>query len=105
MAATLINTTRGTDGTVVVEVRGEIDVASAERLRQVLNGASQGRPAGLVVDLLHVTFIDSTGISALVAGYRAAHSVGVHFAIRRPSPIVLAQLHQTGVYGTLTTDR
>jgi hypothetical protein len=38
-------------------------------------------------------------------GPRVARSVGVHFAIRRPSPIVLAQLHQTGVYGTLTTDR
>jgi STAS domain len=68
MTATLINTLRGSDGGIAVEVRGEIDVASAERLRQVLTDASRQRPTVLVVDLLYVTFIDSTGIGALAAG-------------------------------------
>jgi anti-sigma B factor antagonist len=103
---TLINTTQGLDGGIVVEIRGEIDIASADRLRQVLvDTVSRLRPVRLVVDLLHVTFIDSVGLGALVAGHQAAHALGVRCTIRQPSPFVLTQLHQTGLYDTLTADR
>jgi anti-anti-sigma factor len=102
---TLINTLRPSDGGMVVEIRGEIDVVHAERLRQVLVDASRERPTVLVVDLLYVTFIDSTGIGALAAGYNAARRFGVRFAIRRPSPFIVTQLRQTGLYDVLTTDR
>ena len=92
MAATLINTMRGADGTVVVEIRGEIDVANADRVRQVLLNASRQQPVRLVVDLLHATFIDSTGIGALVAGCHAARELGVPLRIRQPGPFIEAQL-------------
>ena len=105
MVDTLINTTQGLDGGVVVEVRGEIDLVSADRLRQVLvDTASRLRPVRLVVDLMHVTFIDSVGLGALVAGHQAAHALGIRCTIRQPSPFVVAQLRQTGLYDTLTAD-
>ena len=45
---------------------GELDVASAPRLRDAV-GAALERPCDvLVVDLSHMTFIDSTGIHAMV---------------------------------------
>src|SRR5258706_4395770 len=92
-------------GGMIVEIRGEVDVVHAERLRQVLLDASRQRPTALVVDLVYVTFIDSTGIGALAAGYNAAHRIGVRFAIRRPSPFIVTQLRQTGLYDVLTADR
>src|SRR5215475_6654097 len=57
VAPTLINTMRGSDGAIVVEIRGEVDVASTERLRRVLRDAARTRPTALIVDMLYVTFI------------------------------------------------
>jgi anti-anti-sigma factor len=102
MGTTLINTLRGPDGGIAVEIRGEIDMANAQRLRQVLTDTSGQRPTQLVVDLRYVTFIDSTGIGALAAGYNAARSWGVPFTIRQPNPFIVTQLRQTGLYHVLT---
>jgi len=105
VTTTLINKLRLSDGRVVVEIRGEVDVGQADRVRQVLLHASAERPTVLVVDLLYVTFIDSAGIGALAAGYNAARRLGVHFAVRRPSPFIETQLRQTGLYDVFTTER
>jgi anti-sigma B factor antagonist len=105
VAAALINTQRVADGSVLVEVRGEIDVSSADRLGRVLvDAATRLHPARIVVDLLHLTFIDSTGIGALVSGHNAARAVGADFRLRHPSPFVITQLRQTGVYSALIVD-
>ena len=106
MGGTLINTLHGPGGGVVVEIRGEVDVASADRLRQLLvDLATRLRPTTLAVDLLHVTFIDSTGIGALAGAADVAHQHGVGFTVRNPSPFVATQLRTTGLYETLTADR
>ncbi len=106
MGGTLINTMHGPDGGVVVEVRGEVDLASADRLCGVLvDIATRLRPPHLVVDLLHVTFMDSTGIGALAAAAQAAGRHGVALTVRHPSPFVTTQLRTTGLYDQLTADR
>jgi anti-anti-sigma factor len=106
VGGTLINTLHGPDGGVVVEIRGEVDVASADRLSQLLvDVATRLRPTTIVVDLLHVTFIDSTGIGALATGASVAHRHGVGFLARHPSPFVASQLRTTGLYETLTAGR
>jgi anti-sigma B factor antagonist len=102
---TLINTMRGSDGTIVVEIRGEVDVASSDRLRRVLRDAARERPTGVIVDLLYVTFIDSTGIGALAAGYNTAHAYGVPYEVRQARPFILTQLRQTGLDGMLASGR
>jgi anti-anti-sigma regulatory factor len=50
-----------------------------------------------------VTFIDSTGLSALIAGRYAAQTVGVAYAVRHPSDFVATQLRQTGLYDALVS--
>jgi|tagenome__1003787_1003787.scaffolds.fasta_scaffold19118138_2 anti-sigma B factor antagonist len=101
-APATIHTQRSNDGTVVVEVHGEVDLGCADRLRRVLvDAANQLRPVRIVVDLRHVTFIDSTGIGALVAGTNTARSIGVGFVVRNPSAFVVTQLRQTGLHQTL----
>jgi anti-anti-sigma factor len=46
-----------------------------------------------------VTFIDSVGISALVAGFQTAAVSGVRLAITQPSRVVHRQLFVTGLLG------
>jgi anti-anti-sigma factor len=94
----LVNARRLADGSVVVEVRGEIDVASAVELRTVLvDTVSNLRPVRLMVDMMHVTFVDSSGIGALAAGQNAARSVGIGFRVINPAPFVSTQLRMMGL--------
>jgi anti-sigma B factor antagonist len=70
---------------VCVAVAGEVDVETAPQLRHALESAvdaaaGAGR-ARVVVDLGAVTFMDSTGLTALVAGRARAMSVGVTVAL------------------------
>lgn len=53
-----------TDGVRHVHVSGELDLASIEELKQHLDGCADGER--LVVDTTGLTFIDSTGLGALV---------------------------------------
>nr|WP_205862632.1 STAS domain-containing protein [Planosporangium thailandense] len=97
----MMNQRRLADGTVVIEIRGEIDVAHADQLRsQLVATATAVRPVRIVVDLMHVTFIDSSGIGALAAGQNAARSVGVGFAVTNPAPFVRQQLRMMGLTDT-----
>ncbi len=105
MTGTFINTARGLDGGVIVEVRGEIDVACADRLtEELVDTVTKLRPVRLVVDLLHVTFIDSMGVGSLVAGRNAAQALGIPFAVRKPSAFVVSQLRQTGLFEALAVE-
>ena len=72
-------------GYPVVTVAGEIDIATATRLREPLfELAASGRP--LVADLDQVRFIDSAGLAALVgaANRAAAHGGSLHAVCARP---------------------
>jgi anti-sigma B factor antagonist len=66
--------------TVVVEVCGELCLASAPRLLERLDELLGGGFAQLILDLRRVTFIDSTGIRLLVQMQSRAHSDGFEFA-------------------------
>jgi anti-anti-sigma factor len=79
MAATLLDlqvTTSG--GSTVVEVAGEIDVASAPELRHCLYQRIDGGARRLVVDLRQVDFIDSMGLGVLMGAKRRLLAEGHH---------------------------
>jgi anti-anti-sigma factor len=56
-----------TGSTTVVAVSGEVDVATAGDLLDALAEATGGGPDRLVIDLLDVSFMDSSGLGVLVA--------------------------------------
>ena len=71
----------------VVVVAGDIDLGSAPVVRDRLHGlAATG--AGVVVDLAGVTFIDSSGIHALLLSARAIDAAGGTLVVASPSPAV-----------------
>jgi anti-sigma B factor antagonist len=98
MGDALVTSQRLADGAAIIDVRGELDVTTVSAFRTVLvDTITRERPASVIVDMLHVSFMDSTGIGALVIGYNAARELGAKFMVRNPSPFVFRQLHITGL--------
>lgn len=66
----------------IVEVAGEIDVASAAAFEEALADAVRDREdAGVLVDLTLVTFMDSTALSALVRAVERYKRLGSSLAV------------------------
>jgi anti-sigma B factor antagonist len=71
--------------TVTVALRGEVDVMTVDQVRMALTEAIAARPRSIVVDLADLSFIDSTGLGALVFGFQRARDAGIAFRLARPS--------------------
>jgi len=87
---------RSEHGVVIAAVAGEIDVSTVAQFRErLLELADDG--GTLIVDLNRVTFIDSTGLGALVAtaGRAAEHGGSLYAVCAQPQPRRL--LWMTGV--------
>ncbi|MEV6343655.1 STAS domain-containing protein [Actinoplanes sp. NPDC051851] len=98
MNGAAMTTRRQADGVIVVEVRGTLDSATVDGLREVLlETLHRDRPTQMIVDLTYVTFMDSVGIGALVAGHQAARRIGTRLQLRNPSEFVHRQLRVTGL--------
>jgi anti-sigma B factor antagonist len=54
------------DGAVVVSLAGELDLYNAQEVREALEGAAEGKPERIVVDLAAVEFMDSTALGVLI---------------------------------------
>ncbi len=64
------------DGSPVIAASGEIDVATAPDLIAALDGIIGRGAEAISVDMEHVTFIDSSGLGALVAALKKAQETG-----------------------------
>jgi anti-sigma B factor antagonist len=73
------------DGVTVVAVSGEIDLATASEFRSVLVDAVAGGQGDLVVDLSEVTFMDSTGLGAMVSARRRLTLRGASMRLVSPA--------------------
>lgn len=91
-------------GGVRLVVVGEVDVVSAGQLREYLAGALDMRLEALTVDLGGVTFLDSTGLSALVYAHDRAQDEGVSLVVTDPQPQVRRLLDVTGLLTVFTEE-
>jgi anti-anti-sigma factor len=92
------------DGTVVIQLQGELDMCSAPALGRDLTEALDGMPHTISLDLSGLTFLDSTGIRVLVSAHRRAAAQGTGFILRSPRPSVLRVLKLTGIDQLLAID-
>lgn len=84
----VVSPAEGASAVTVVAVTGEVDVATAPRLRQELVAlSSQGRHL-LVVDLGGVDFLDSTGLGVILGALKRVKAAGGDIAIARAEPQV-----------------
>lgn len=90
------------DGTRVLTVRGELDMATGpvlgQRIRRPLFWSGVRR---LIVDLSEVSFLDSSGTSTLVLSYAHAQALGEHVAFVCPDGSVLRRLCAYGLEARL----
>ncbi len=83
---------------VVVTIEGEIDYTNSDEMAgEIWNVLSRHTPAAIQVDLSAAAFIDSTGLGALIAGYRAAADADCAFTVTSPTPAFRRVLTITGL--------
>jgi anti-sigma B factor antagonist len=91
-------------GGMCVAVAGEVDMDTAPRMRAAIEAALvAGDP--VTVDLGSVTFMDSSGLAALIAARATAAAAGVSVSIERVPRRVADLFTITGLEGMLTPPR
>jgi anti-anti-sigma factor len=90
------------DGAATIVVVGEFDVTGTARFWASVSAALATQPSSVIVEARGLTFIDSSGIAALLRARQAADEAGVALHIKEPSPPLrrVAELH--GVEHLLT---
>jgi anti-sigma B factor antagonist len=92
-----IDLTPQDDGTALVNIEGRLDAAAAPTFRQqMMDAISQGN-VRLVLHIAHVSFMDSTGLGALVSALKAARRANGDITIIAPSPQVQKLLRLTAM--------
>jgi anti-anti-sigma factor len=86
-----------TDGELVLELGGELDISSAPALEQQLEAALGGTPRKLVFEIREVTFVDSSGLAVLLAARRRVEQVELRYA----SPSIRRVIELAGLGSTL----
>jgi anti-anti-sigma factor len=83
------------DGRDVLHVSGEIDLQVADELRGA--GLAAVSADGVAIDLSEVTFIDSSGLAALIEINNVTQSAGQRLTLVSPSRTVRRILELTGL--------
>src|SRR5688572_16880601 len=84
------------DGHVVVHLAGDLDVATAPRVRAALLEALVGSP-NVVVECAALDFLDSTGLGVLIAARTRARTAGGSLLLTGVRPQLERLLAVTGV--------
>jgi anti-sigma B factor antagonist len=89
-------------GFTVIELHGEIDIATAQAVRPELDALITDRPSPAVaVDLRYTTFIDAAGLGLLVRTRQQALEHGGRWHLVCDRPLILRILRITSLTATL----
>ena len=89
------------DATATVALAGELDLATAPQLRDHLDQLYASGVRTFVLDTAGVTFIDSVGLSVILALFRRCRDAGGSVTVKSPSPIMQRTLEVAGLYDVL----
>ena len=93
---------RDSDATIVVG--GAFDTTGAERFVASVVDALDTQPEAIVVDANGLTFIDSSGLTALLRSRAAAGVAGVGFRISQRSPALRRAIDLAGIEDLLADE-
>ena len=80
--------TRRTDKATILDISGDIDLAHSSEVRRILLiEFREKRTPRVIVNLLEVNYIDSSGVASLVEGLKASRDVGSRLILFGLSPI------------------
>ena len=86
------------DGIPIVRARGEIDLYTVSEFDRALKSEIQEGPPALIVDLSDLSYIDSAGLTALLAAYNS-------LSVREAQIYVVAPPGNPGVARVLEVTR
>jgi anti-anti-sigma factor len=96
----LVQVVQGRDRALSVTGHGEIDMTTVEVLSDThATVLRQERPLHIDVNLAEVTFMDSSGVNALMACRAVAEPAGCRITVSHPRPTVRRVFAVTGVDG------
>src|SRR5262245_45976578 len=84
----------GSDGDVLLQIAGEVDLGSAAAFRAGLHDAIETARGVVILDMAEVTFMDSAGIEQLV---RAREDAGGRLRVSALHPSVQRVLEMTAL--------
>jgi anti-sigma B factor antagonist len=88
---------RNEAGVVIIDLRGEIDVSTAPDLRNILIGLVENNAGPVLVNLSNVLYMDSAGLSVLIAAHRKAQNAGGVLGLVNPQQPIQQVLKLTRV--------
>jgi anti-anti-sigma factor len=68
-------------GTCYLRLEGEFDLACKEAFEQYLLNVTAGRPAGVIVDLSRLEFMDSSGLRMVVDANALCSESGIDYGV------------------------
>ena len=90
------------EGVPVIAVGGEIDVATAPQLRECLHRVIAQGSSTVVIDLLAVTFLDSTALGVLVGALKRCRELGGELHVVVADPRIMKIFEITGLTNVFT---
>lgn len=101
MGQKAVTTRSRSDGSVVVELRGDIGPQAIGLLcRALVDAVLHRRPALVVLDMRRARRIDPQGVGAVIAGRDLAADRDTPVIVHRPNPGVASQLRAAGLPST-----
>ena len=88
----------------MVRVAGEVDIQTSPVLHEHLTRVLDEGHTSIVVDLTDVSFLDSTGLSVLIAGLKRCQGSGGDLRVASPQPNVRRVLEVTGLADVFRLD-
>lgn len=86
----------------VIELSGELDIATTMVMRERLLRALRHATKQLIIDLSGVSRCDAPALAVLVGTRRRAKLLGITLRLAAPSPDMAKLLHLTGLDRSLT---
>jgi anti-sigma B factor antagonist len=83
------------DGVWVVDLEGELDLASSWRLDATVGDVLDRHPADVLLDFERVTFLDSSAVAAILKWQRRLRGHGARIGIVRPRGMPRQFLNRT----------
>jgi anti-sigma B factor antagonist len=79
---------------LVLYIRGELDAATVEAIRDSLDRVATARHRSVIVDLSGLRVIDSSGIGSIVSLYKRVRAYGGQVAVRgaKDQPLAIFKL-------------
>lgn len=93
------------NGTLTAELTGELDHCLAATVRARIDDKTAERmPQALVLDISHITFMDSSGLGLIMGRYALCKRLGVMFRLKGADERAMKMLDMAGLCSVIITE-